>query len=168
MRLLILPFILLPILEMLLLFQVADMIGALATLGLVILTAVIGVKVLKQQGWSAFRRANERLNRGELPAREMLEGLFIAVGGAMLLTPGFLTDTLGLICLLPPTRRLIVDRMIRSGRFHVVGGGVGGGPFGRAGRGYDSGDGRGSDVYEGEYTREHPPEQRLDDDERRR
>jgi len=87
-------FIIVPLVEMLLLFEVAERIGAWSTLGLVVLTAVIGIQILKQQGLATLTRANQRIGSGELPAQEMLEGLFLAVGGAFLLTPGFITDTL--------------------------------------------------------------------------
>lgn len=116
MRYLFLIFIVIPLAEMLLLFEVAERIGGWSTLGLVVLTAVIGIQILKQQGLSTLTRANQRLNSGELPAQEMLEGLFLAVGGAFLLTPGFITDTLGFLFLVGPTRRLFVRWLIRSGK----------------------------------------------------
>ena len=82
MRALFLIFIIVPIVEMLLLFEVSDHIGGLSTVGLVVLTAAIGIQVLKQQGLSTFSRANKRLESGELPGQEIIEGLFLAVGGA--------------------------------------------------------------------------------------
>ena len=88
MRALFLIFIIVPIVEMLLLFEVSDHIGGLSTVGLVVLTAAIGIQILKQQGLSTFSRANRRLESGELPGQEIIEGLFLAVGGAFLLTPG--------------------------------------------------------------------------------
>ena len=123
MRYLFLIFIVIPLAEMLLLFEVAERIGGWSTLGLVVLTAVIGIQILKQQGLSTLMRANQRLNSGELPAQEMLEGLFLAVGGAFLLTPGFITDTLGFLFLIGPTRRLFVRWLIRSGKLSVWQGG---------------------------------------------
>lgn len=109
-------FIIIPLAEMLLLFEVADQIGGLTTLGLVVLTAVIGIQILKQQGLSTFMRANQRIESGELPAQEIVEGLFLAVGGAFLLTPGFITDTLGFMFLIGPIRRYIVRTLIKSGK----------------------------------------------------
>jgi len=112
-------FVAVPICEMLLLFEVADHIGGLQTVGLVMLTAVIGIQVLKQQGLSTITRAQQRLDSGELPAQEIMEGLFLAVGGAFLLTPGFITDTVGFLCLIGPTRRTMVRWLIRSGKITV-------------------------------------------------
>ncbi|MGA1742397.1 MAG: FxsA family protein, partial [Pseudohongiellaceae bacterium] len=120
MRFLFLIFIIVPITEMLLLFEVADHIGAWYTLGLVVLTAVIGIQVLKQQGLSTLTRANQRIESGELPAQEMIEGIFLAVGGAFLLTPGFITDTLGFMFLIGPIRRLLVQALIKSGKLTIL------------------------------------------------
>ena len=97
-------FIVMPIAELAVLIQVGSVIGVLNTVGLVFLTAVIGAWLLRQQGLATLLRANERLNSGELPAKEVAEGLILAVGGAMLLTPGFITDTFGFLCLLPGSR----------------------------------------------------------------
>jgi UPF0716 protein FxsA len=100
---------------MLLLFEVADYIGGLWTISLVVLTAVIGVQVLKRQGFSTLLRANQRLNSGQLPAQEVVEGFFLAFAGALLLTPGFITDTLGFLCLTSPLRRILASKLIESG-----------------------------------------------------
>ncbi|MBN4053927.1 FxsA family protein [Haliea sp. AH-315-K21] len=116
MRYLFLLFILIPIAEMLLLFEVADHIGAWSTLALVVLTAVVGIQILKQQGLATFTRASQKMSSGELPAQEMIEGIFLAVGGAFLLTPGFITDTLGFMFLIGPIRRLFVRALIKSGK----------------------------------------------------
>ena len=99
MRFLLLIFIIIPLMEMLLLFEVADIIGGFSTLGMVVLTAVIGVQILKRQGLSTLSRANQRLQSGELPAQEIVEGMLLAGAGALLLTPGFITDCLGFIFL---------------------------------------------------------------------
>ena len=90
-------FIVIPLVEMLVLFEVAEVIGGWQTLTLVVLTAVIGVQILKQQGLSTLLRANQRLQEGQLPAQEIVEGFMLAAAGAMLLTPGFITDTLGFL-----------------------------------------------------------------------
>ena len=81
MRFLFLFFIAVPLVEMLLLFEVSDQIGGLSTLGLVVATAVIGVQVLKQQGIATLTRANARLSSGELPAQEIIEGMLLAAAG---------------------------------------------------------------------------------------
>ena len=106
--LLLILFITVPIVEMYLLIKIGSVIGALPTIGLVVLTAMVGVALLRQQGLATLRRVRTALDRGELPANEMLEGIALLVGGALLLTPGFVTDGLGLVCLIPTTRRTLV------------------------------------------------------------
>ncbi|MEJ6651156.1 MAG: FxsA family protein [OM182 bacterium] len=138
-RFLFLFFIAVPLVEMLLLFEVSDQIGGLSTLGLVVATAVIGVQVLKQQGIATLTRANARLSSGELPAQEIIEGMLLAAAGALLLTPGFITDTLGFVFLAGPLRRLIAARLLRSGLVRAGGGlgaGFSGGPVGGASGGF--------------------------------
>ena len=130
-------FIIMPIAEMAVLIKVGGMIGVLNTVGLVLLTAVIGAWRLRQQGLATLLKANQRLNSGELPAMEVAEGLILAVGGALLLTPGFITDTVGFLCLIPGTRHWLaaqaLKRMVVVGRsrsFHFRSGG-GSNPFGQ-------------------------------------
>jgi UPF0716 protein FxsA len=101
-------FIVTPIFEMLLLIEVGSKIGALNTVGLVLLTAMIGLALLRKQGLDTLLRATQKINSGEVPAQEMAEGLALAAGGALLLTPGFLTDGIGFCLLLPVTRQLLV------------------------------------------------------------
>ena len=138
MRFLFLFFIAVPLVEMLLLFEVSDQIGGLSTLALVVATAVIGVQVLKQQGIATLTRANARLSSGELPAQEIIEGMLLAAAGALLLTPGFITDTLGFVFLAGPLRRLIAARLLRSGLVRA-GGGFSGGSVGGVNGGFSGG-----------------------------
>ena len=112
-RFLLLLFITMPILEMWLLIEVGSRIGALPTIGLVFLTAMIGLGLLRQQGFNTLLRANQKLEGGELPATEVMEGIMLAVGGALLLTPGFVTDAIGFACLIPVTRRLLAGRFLK-------------------------------------------------------
>jgi UPF0716 protein FxsA len=105
---LLLLFVVTPIFEMLLLIEVGSKIGALNTVGLVLLTAMIGLALLRKQGLDTLLRANQKINSGEVPAQEMAEGLALAAGGALLLTPGFITDGIGFCLLLPFTRQLLV------------------------------------------------------------
>jgi UPF0716 protein FxsA len=120
-------FVVTPILEMLLLIEVGSKIGALNTVGLVLLTAMIGLALLRKQGLDTLLRANQKINSGEVPAQEMAEGLALAAGGALLLTPGFITDGVGFCLLLPFTRKLLVktvfSRLVSSmtinGQFHT-------------------------------------------------
>ena len=113
MRFLFLLFVLTPIVEMWVLIKVGAYIGALSTIGLVTLTAFIGITLLRQQGLSTLWRAQQRMDSGQLPAQEMAEGLLLAVGGALLLTPGFVTDTVGFACLLPGLRQGLVARVAK-------------------------------------------------------
>ena len=95
------------------LISIGNIIGALSTIGLVVLTALLGAWMLRSQGLAAFKRVRDALDAGKPPARELLEGVILLIGGALLLTPGFVTDALGFICLLPPTRRWLLRRLMR-------------------------------------------------------
>lgn len=101
-------FVLLPIAEIFVLIQVGQVIGSLPTIGLVVLTAIIGAALLRRQGRSAIERARAKLNEGAIPAQEMVEGIFLAVGGALLLTPGLITDVVGFCCLVPGIRQVLI------------------------------------------------------------
>ena len=101
-----------PVIEMVVLIEVGSAIGSLPTIALVFLTAVLGVALLRQQGAATLLRAMRRMDHGALPAQEMLEGVVLAVGGALLLTPGFVTDAFGFACLFPPTRRFFLERLL--------------------------------------------------------
>ena len=107
-------FLLFPLIELALIIKVGSMIGVLPVLLLIIATGVLGVVLLRVAGVATAWRARERLARGELPEQEMLEGLLIAVGGGLLLLPGFISDVFGLLCLLPFTRRLLVRKLRRK------------------------------------------------------
>lgn len=106
-------FLLFPLLELAVLIQVGGAIGVLPTLLLVIATAVLGSVLLRVAGIATAWRAREKLARGELPEQEVLEGLLIAVGGGLLLLPGFISDVFGVLCLIPFTRRLLVGKVRR-------------------------------------------------------
>lgn len=106
-------FLIIPIIEIYFLIKVGEVIGALPTIILVVLTAVIGAALLRQQGLSTLARLQQSLGQGKLPAQEMIEGVLLAVGGALLMTPGFVTDTMGFLCLLPVTRQLLAKAIIK-------------------------------------------------------
>ena len=161
MRALFLIFVVVPIVEMLLLFEVSDHIGGLNTVALVVLTAAIGIQVLKQQGLATLTRAQQRLDEGSILAQEIFEGLFLAVGGAFLLTPGFITDTVGFLFLIGPTRRALVGWLVRSGKIAVFTSRGGEATFSQTSHPNREGD---DGVYEGEFTEERPEKERLDDD----
>lgn len=114
-RILFLLFLSIPILEIYLLLEVSDRIGPLSTVGLVVFTAVVGVWLLRVQGFSTLARAQASLARGEVPATTMIEGVMLFVAGALLLTPGFFTDTIGFIFLIPATRQWIASSILKNG-----------------------------------------------------
>jgi UPF0716 protein FxsA len=114
--LLVLIFIVLPIAELYVIIKVGGAIGVLPTLALLILDSFLGAALLRSQGRAAWRRFNEALAAGRVPAREVFDGTMIILGGAFLLTPGFITDVVGLLLLIPPTRaafRGLVARLAR-------------------------------------------------------
>jgi UPF0716 protein FxsA len=111
--LLLLLFIVVPIAELALLIQVGQAIGVWWTIALLVADAILGSLLARSQGRAAWRRFNEALRGGRPPAREVLDGALVLFGGALLLTPGFLTDVLGLVLLLPPTRALVRAVLVR-------------------------------------------------------
>ncbi len=139
MRLILILLIVMPILEIWVLIQVGGVIGALPTVALVILTAAVGIALLRRQGISTLLRVREKLERGEVPASEMAEGVFLAVGGLLLLLPGFITDCLGFCCLIPGLRRGLIEWGLRHSVVHKRSGATD------------------SHTIEGEYHREDEP-----------
>lgn len=113
MKFLFILFVVLPIVEIMVLIEVGSQIGTLNTAILVVLTALIGSLMLRHQGLSTLFRARERIDSGQLPLQEMLEGICLAVGGALLVTPGFVTDAIGFACLFPLTRLWLVKVVSR-------------------------------------------------------
>ena len=103
-----------PFAEIYLLLQVGSIIGAFPTIFIVVFTAAVGAWLLKQQGFVTFRRFQENLAQGIVPAYEMIEGPIILLGGLLLLTPGFITDILGFFCLIPPLRKKIAQYVIEN------------------------------------------------------
>jgi UPF0716 protein FxsA len=112
--LLILIFIVVPIAELALLIQVGELIGVWWTIALLIADSILGSLLMRSQGRAAWRRFNTALQAGRPPAREVLDGVLVIFGGALLLTPGFLTDIFGLLLLLPPTRAVIRRVFLRQ------------------------------------------------------
>jgi len=131
-------FIVVPLVELYVIIQIGSLIGVWPTIALLLADALLGSLLLRHQGRGAWRRFNAALNKRRFPGREVADGLLIAIGGTLLLTPGFVTDIVGLIFLIPPTRA-IVRRLLRGyfgRRFLVVGVPGMGGP-GPATRSYD-------------------------------
>jgi UPF0716 protein FxsA len=104
--LLLVLFVVVPIAELYVIVQIAGEIGILPTLALLVIDSIAGTMLMKSQGRAAWRRFNEATAAGKIPAREVADGALIILGGAFLLTPGFLTDILGFLLLIPPTRAL--------------------------------------------------------------
>jgi len=112
--LLVLLFIVVPIIELFVIIQVGGAIGVLPTIGLLLLDSIVGSVLMRSQGRAVWRNFQAATAAGKVPAREVLDGALVIFGGALLLTPGFVTDLLGVLLLLPPTRA-IVRRMLLGG-----------------------------------------------------
>ncbi|KKA44939.1 MULTISPECIES: FxsA family protein [unclassified Salinivibrio] len=157
---LLLLFILVPVIEIGLFIQVGGWLGLWPTLALVLITAFVGASLVRSQGLMTLASVQDRLNRGELPAQQILEGVMLAVAGVLLLTPGFMTDAMGMLVLLPGPRAALAKQVMKrvtvsqasfsQGNFHQGGntqGPFGEDPFRRGGRGEDG------NTFEGEYER---------------
>src|SRR3954452_21763718 len=158
--LLIVLFIVVPIAELYVIIKVGELIGVWPTLALLLADALLGSWLLKHQGREAWRRFNQALAERRFPGREVVDGALIIVGGTLLLTPGFLSDIVGVFLLLPPTRAIArrVMKRFTIGRFAVVAmpGGVRG-PFG-APPADGGGGGRPSRDYDFDATAEEVPD----------
>ena len=119
--LLIVLFITIPIVELFVILQIGEAIGVWWTIGLLIADSILGSMLMRSQSRAAWRRFNETLAAGRPPARETIDGVLIIFGGALLLTPGFVTDAFGLVLLLPPTRAIVRSLLVRrfAGRMVV-------------------------------------------------
>lgn len=106
-------FIVLPLAELYVILQVGDAIGAVWTILLLAADSLLGALLLRSQGRSVWRRFNTALAEGKMPHREVMDGVLVIFGGAFLITPGFITDVIGLLLLVPPTRALIRSRVVR-------------------------------------------------------
>lgn len=155
-------FIAVPVIEIGLFVQVGGMIGLWPTLAIVILTAVLGTALLRHQGLDTLRRVQDSLAHDRLPVAEMFDGLCLLMAGALLLTPGFMTDAFGFLLFVPPFRAVAaqaIGRYVLShGRVHVqtatMGAGLGPDPRRRA---------DGGPVIDGDFE-EVPPETSAIDD----
>jgi UPF0716 protein FxsA len=107
-------FLFVPLAELYVLWQVGDAIGILPTLGLLVLDSVLGGVLMRSQGRAVWRRFNAALMERRPPAAEIVDGALVILGGALLLTPGFLTDLLGVLLLLPPTRAIARRAIVRG------------------------------------------------------
>jgi len=119
--LLVILFIVVPIAELAVLFQVGQAIGVWWTILLLIADAILGSWLLRTQSRAAWRRFNEALAGGRVPHREVVDGVLVIFGGVLLLTPGFITDIFGVLFLFPPTRVLLRGLLVRRGALKLMG-----------------------------------------------
>ncbi|MFQ5644989.1 MAG: FxsA family protein [Thiogranum sp.] len=136
-------FLLIPLVEIYFLIQVGSVIGAIPTVALVVFTALLGAMLLRLQGLTTLQRTRSALAQGQVPAMEMFEGVLLVFSGALLLTPGFVTDAIGFLFLVPPFRKYIIHWFLsRSTIYTRQPGDIPGAP------------GSGPHTIEGEYRRE--------------
>lgn len=165
--LILLLFIAVPIAEIAIFIEAGELIGLAPTLALVVLTAILGTAMLRHQGLRALRRAEAALQRNELPMDEVLTGICLLVAGALLLTPGFLTDTVGFALMVPHVRRFlgqaIFHLLLRRGRAGVwAGGGMSGSMGSNMGDDAPDRGPNGGTVIDGEFyeVKDSPPADR--------
>jgi UPF0716 protein FxsA len=147
-------FIAVPIAELAVIIQVGQAIGVWWTIAILVADSVLGSLLMRSQGRAAWRRFNEALRTGRVPAREVADGVLVIFGGALLLTPGFLSDIFGLLFLLPPTRAVIRRVFLREAMKRITvsmtgamaGGPMPGGPMPRTGHRSDDVEGTAVDV----------------------
>lgn len=147
--LLFVAFLVVPVVEIYVLIQVGQVIGAWWTVLLLVVDSLVGSWLLKREGVRAWRALQTALSEGRMPARELADGALIVLGGALMISPGFVTDAFGLLAILPVTRplgrRLLARLVARKLAPRSVPGGVpGSGPGGRPGGGPGNGPGNGS------------------------
>ncbi|MEM7115722.1 MAG: FxsA family protein [Chloroflexota bacterium] len=125
---LLLLFIIVPAVELILLIQMGQWIGTLPTVGLIVITGIVGAYLARQQGLQVLTRLQQQVQHGQMPAEALFEGAMILVAGAVLMTPGVLTDVLGFLLLIPASRKLIrkaawgqIQKMIQRGQIRVGG-----------------------------------------------
>lgn len=123
---LLLLFIIVPAVELLLLIQMGRWIGTLPTVGLIVVTGIVGAYLARQQGLMVLRRIQREMQNGQMPGEALLDGAMVLVAGAVLMTPGILTDALGFLLLIPQSRKLLrqltwrqIQRMIERGQIRV-------------------------------------------------
>jgi UPF0716 protein FxsA len=108
-------FIFVPIAELYVIFKVGDTIGWLPTLAILAADSILGTLLMRSQGRAVWQRFQAAVQAGRTPHREVIDGALVIFGGAFLITPGFLTDVIGILLLLPPTRAVIRRLLIRRG-----------------------------------------------------
>ena len=136
-------FLLVPLVEIYFLIKVGNVIGAVPTIALVVFTALLGAMLLRFQGLMTLTRSRQVLAQGQVPALEMLEGVLLVFAGALLLTPGFVTDAIGFVFLVPPLRQALIRWFLSKSEFRAQ-------QFGDSSRPHRSG----RHTIEGEYHRD--------------
>lgn len=116
-----LAFIVVPIVELAVIIQVGAAIGVLNTIGLLLLSGVVGGWLMKREGLGVVRRIQAAMSAGRVPAAELVDGFLVLFGGALMLTPGFVSDIAGMALLLPPVRAVV--RRVARKRFAARGAG---------------------------------------------
>ena len=119
---LVLLFIVVPLVELYVIIQVGEAIGVWWTIALLLADSILGSALMRSQGRTVWRRFQEAVAAGRLPHREVADGVLVIFGGALLLTPGFVTDVFGVFLLLPPTRALVRGTLIRRLTFGIMSG----------------------------------------------
>ncbi|HCJ7271895.1 TPA: membrane protein FxsA [Vibrio cholerae] len=149
-------FIAVPVIEIALFIQVGGVLGVWPTIALVLLTAIVGASLVRSQGLQTLLTVQQRLAQGQLPAQQILEGVMLAVAGVLLLTPGFFTDILGMLVLLPAPRAYFAKQLMSRvvvGNIHVSGAG-----FEQPNPFHDRANPNGT-TYEGEFERKDDQDQ---------
>lgn len=159
-------FIVVPVIEISILIEVGDQLGVLTTVALVILTAAIGASLVRSQGLQTLMSAQQKLQQGQEPGQEVIEGIMLAIAGVLLVTPGFATDILGLLVLTPMTRKPIANYFLSK----MIVKSAQGSPFG--GQPFSGGFGanqeKDGDVIDGEFSRKDHEHHIEHDDENKR
>ena len=164
MRILFLLFAILPIIEIAILVQVGGIIGGWNTIAVVIITAFVGAYLVRREGLHTLQTAQQKMQQNTVPARELVEGMMLVVAGILLVTPGFITDILGFLFVLPPSRHYLAAQISKHMQMRVVTTagtytqtGPGRQEYGFRSRGNDD------DVIEGEYDdkTEQDPDRRI-------
>ncbi|MBX2832350.1 MAG: FxsA family protein [Rhodospirillales bacterium] len=116
-------FVAMPIIEIAVFIQAGELIGLWPTIGVVILTAILGTSLMRAQGLQTLAKAQSQMDQGEMPIGPMFDGICILIAGVLLLTPGFVTDTFGFLLLIPPLRQLVgakvIMKLVQSGNIRT-------------------------------------------------
>jgi UPF0716 protein FxsA len=145
--LLALVFVVIPLVEIYVAVQVGHAVGALDTIGLLIVISIVGAWIARREGFAVIQRVRQRVDQREVPGRELVDGLLILVGGLLLMVPGFVTDGIGLLLLLPPVRAGVRAWLTRRFSVMTLGGPPGPpGPSGPPGAGGPDGYGDGPGI----------------------